>query len=76
MQKKMSLLIFPRSLVELNDADDGNSVDINGIVNRIFQQMGKGHQGYLTLNEFKTIMFSEAADLWQSATLNLERECT
>ncbi|GFR66431.1 dual oxidase [Elysia marginata] len=61
-----------KSLVELNDSEDGNNVDINSIVDRIFQQMGKGQKGYLTMNEFKSIMFSDTADLWQSATLNLD----
>ncbi|KAK3766013.1 hypothetical protein RRG08_002256 [Elysia crispata] len=61
-----------KSLVELNDTEDANNVDINSIVDRMFQQMGKGKTGFLTLNEFKTIMFSDTADLWHSATLNLD----
>lgn len=61
-----------KSLVELNDSEDGNKVDINSIVDRIFQQMGKGQNGHLTMDEFKTIMFSDTADLWQSATLDLD----
>ncbi|GFO25868.1 hypothetical protein PoB_005237300 [Plakobranchus ocellatus] len=61
-----------KSLVELNDNEGSNSVDVNSIVNRIFQQMGREKQGYLTMTEFKAIMFSDTADLWQSATLNLD----
>ncbi|CAG5123669.1 unnamed protein product, partial [Candidula unifasciata] len=65
--KKMIMVLF-----EMNEADKSTKVNINEMVDKVFKQVGKDQQGYLTLQDFKTIMFSDTADVWKSAVLNLE----
>lgn len=42
------------------------------MVDAVFKQAGKDKQGFLTFQDFKTIMFSDNSDVWKSAVLNLE----
>ncbi|XP_059174875.1 dual oxidase 1-like [Physella acuta] len=61
-----------RSLLELNEATDTKALDINSMVDTVFQQAGKHDEGYLTFEDFKNIMFSGNDGLWKSAVLTLE----
>ncbi|CAL1526685.1 unnamed protein product [Lymnaea stagnalis] len=60
------------SLMELNEAGDGQNMNINNMVDAVFKQLGKDKVGFLTLEEFKSIMFSDTDDVWKSAVLNLD----
>lgn len=56
----------------MNETSRSKEFDINDMVDKVFKQVGKDQQGYLTLQDFKTIMLSDTADVWKSAVLNLE----
>jgi dual oxidase len=64
--KKMIMVLF-----ELNEADN-SKLDMDAMVDTVFKQAGKSNQNFLTFQDFKKILFSDTADIWKSAVLNLE----
>ncbi|KAI8789215.1 G-protein coupled receptor 126, partial [Biomphalaria glabrata] len=58
------------SLVELNEAEQKS--DLDAIVDAVFKQVGKDKVGYMTFEDFKTIMLSDDDAIWKSAVLNLD----
>ncbi|BFY98360.1 hypothetical protein BsWGS_01400 [Bradybaena similaris] len=65
--KKMIMVLF-----EMNETSRSKEFNINDMVDKVFKQVGKDQQGYLTFQDFKTIMLQDTADVWKSAVLNLE----
>ncbi|KAK3803212.1 hypothetical protein RRG08_013795 [Elysia crispata] len=61
-----------KSLLELNDETGNKKVDINAMVDKVFREMGKEAAGYLTVEDFKTIMLSGDTEIWQAATFKLD----
>ena len=66
------MVLVLRSLLELNDETGNKKVDINAMVDKVFREMGKEAAGYLTVEDFKTIMLSGDTEIWQAATFKLD----
>uniref|UniRef100_A0A0B7AIC9 NAD(P)H oxidase (H2O2-forming) n=1 Tax=Arion vulgaris TaxID=1028688 RepID=A0A0B7AIC9_9EUPU len=60
------------SLIELNEAGNSKTVKVDDLVDAVLKQAGKEELGYLTMEDFKNIIFSNADEIWKSAVLNLE----
>ncbi|XP_055864170.1 dual oxidase 2-like [Biomphalaria glabrata] len=58
------------SLVEMNEAEQKS--DLDAIVDAVFKQVGKDKVGYMTFEDFKSIILSNNDAIWKSAVLNLD----